>query len=338
MIAKPRFLPMRIHVNQALARRLPKNHPIIPILENSTSKINSGYHGEVEVDFHLKYLDDKEHHIFRDLRLSHPLHHFQLDNLILSRKYILHLEVKNYTGTLYFDEKLKQFYQTANNAEKGYQHPLTQLRRQNAQFLDWLAARGFSGLPVISQLVFSNPAAVIKTNDAGIRRLVCKADQLKAQLSTVLSSASVDIMTEKEQRKLSRLLLKENLPHKPEVLKNYDIHYDELRKGIQCPACSAFYMKRKHRFWVCPHCHHHSSHAHVDALLDYFLLVKPTITNSEFRDFMCLSSVKTSSNLLVSMGLPHQGINKGRVYFAPLNFHSLLEERRIQVRNHPINR
>ncbi|WP_071460953.1 nuclease-related domain-containing protein [Bacillus massilinigeriensis] len=333
MIVKPRYLPMRLHVNSALAQRLAKNHPILPSLDNSSSRVEAGFQGEVETDFQLQFLNDKEHHIFRDLRLPHSLHPFQLDCLILSTKAIIHLEVKNFTGTLFFDEKFKQFYQTANAVEKGFQHPLTQLRRQSAQLKEWLDSHGFPSIPVISQLVISNSSAVVKTNDFSIRRLVCKADQLKTQLETLIGKDTPEVLKEKELRKLSRLLLKEHTIMISDILAHYHISYDELIKGVQCPSCEKYKMERKNRTWVCPHCLFHSRDAHIRALLDYFLLVKPEITNRGFREFTCLSSARTATELLSRLNLPHTGENKWRVYYAPPDVQAILEEKWKNSRN-----
>jgi hypothetical protein len=86
-------------------------------------------------------------------------------------------------------------------------------------------------------------------------------------------------------------------------------------------------MVRKNKVWLCPHCLFHAKNVHQNALLDYFLLIKSSITNKEFRDFLGISSTKTASNLLSTLKLPAAGTNKGRIYYCPNDFISQLEHR-----------
>lgn len=84
---------------------------------------------------------------------------------------------------------------------------------------------------------------------------------------------------------------------------------------------------RKDRVWVCPHCFNHSKDAYYDALLDYFLFIKATITNREFREYLGIDSIKTASKLLTALNLPATGQKKGRIYHRPRDFLDQLEAR-----------
>ncbi|KKK37928.1 hypothetical protein WQ57_10595 [Mesobacillus campisalis] len=86
-------------------------------------------------------------------------------------------------------------------------------------------------------------------------------------------------------------------------------------------------MMRKDRVFVCPHCFAHSKNAYQDALLDYFLLERATISNREFREFIGVDSVKTANKMLSSLNLPYSCEKKGRVYHRPEDFLFQLEER-----------
>ena len=76
-------------------------------------------------------------------------------------------------------------------------------------------------------------------------------------------------------------------------------------------------MKYHYGVWTCPHCKEKSKTAHIKAIEDYFLLIKPSITNSELRHFLQIDSIKSANNILKSLNLPYTGNRKGRVYHRP---------------------
>ncbi|WP_053361046.1 nuclease-related domain-containing protein [Bacillus sp. FJAT-27251] len=329
MIVKHRNIPLKVHFNQALARRLPIHHPKLPQIENDSRMKMSGHHGEVQTDFHLQFLDDKEHFIFRGLRLPHSDHHFQIDTLILSRKFIPIIETKNMGGSLNID--WHQFSRSEETGEKGYNNPLLQVTRHKEQFQDWLASHRFERLPIFTQVILSNPSAVIRTKDSRIHQAICKIDRLKSQILKQMNSCSTEFLSDRDIRKLCRLLLKEDSPYFPSLQTSYGICPSDLKGGVGCPSCCHFGMIRHNRLWLCPNCLFQSRDAHQDAVLDYFLLIKPTMTNRAFRDFTGISSIKVASNLLAGLNLPSTGSKKGCIYHRPPHIVSLLEERYLRA-------
>ena len=325
MIENPRFIPLTVHFNNAAIARLDKRHSKIATIEKDTRIKMSGYRGEVQTDFHLQFLDDENHHIFRGLRLPHPQHYFQIDTLILTRMYILLIETKNHPGLFYIDKE--QCSQMTDYGEKGYKNPLHQVNTHKELLQDWLEAHHFNRLPIITQVVLSHPTAIIKTTDRSIYSKICKLDKLKSQVLNLVSSCSKELLTDTHTHHTRPHLLKDDAPHYPDILTTYAIPHSDLPLGIQCPACLSFHMQRKDRVWFCPHCDYHSRYAHREALLDYFLLLKPTLTNRDLRKFLGISSIKGANRLLSALNLPHTGSNKGRVYFRPDDFLSQLEER-----------
>ena len=109
-------------------------------------------------------------------------------------------------------------------------------------------------------------------------------------------------------------MLKAHTPHIPKLLESYHISTDDLVKGIQCPNCMAIPMTRKWGKWLCGRCSFISRDAHVRALRDYALLIKPTITNRDFREFSQLESTSVAAKLLSDLNLPYTGSTKDRVY------------------------
>ncbi|MGV3488207.1 MAG: NERD domain-containing protein, partial [Tuberibacillus sp.] len=60
-----------------------------------------------------------------------------------------------------------------------------------------------------------------------------------------------------------------------------------------------------------------STSAHEQAIYDYFLLIKPTITVAECCEFLCIESRHIAKRILQSMKLRSTGRTKGRIYHSP---------------------
>lgn len=71
MIIKERKVPLSIQTREALLRRLPPNHPKRPEIKEDLKIAQAGYNGELNLDYHLAFLPEKDYRIFHDLRLFH---------------------------------------------------------------------------------------------------------------------------------------------------------------------------------------------------------------------------------------------------------------------------
>lgn len=325
LLLKPRYLPLIVHFNQALIQRLDPDHPKIPQINNTTRSFMSGYHGEKATDYHLEFLNDKNHLIFGGLRLPDGEHYFQIDTPVLSRKFILLLETKNMKDELTFTKE--QFKQASNYGEKGYKHPIIQVNHHKEQLQAWLNKHKLPQLPIIPLVVLSHPSAIIKITEPELLKQVCKVDNLKNKILEITAPYTKDIVTTRELKKMANLLLKDDTPSFPNFQTKYRIPIEDVSPGVCCPKCFTFQMLRKDRIWVCPHCLCHSKDTYLDALLDYFLLYKLTINNKEFREFLGFDTMKTASYLLSTLNLPTTGSKKGRIYHRPSDFLDQLESR-----------
>lgn len=112
--------------------RLPTHHEKYPAILEKLDQISAGYFGELRTDrFIEEVLFPQQLLIIPDLHTRlHSKRHIQIDTLILTRSYILIIEVKNITGTLRFKTDPNQLVRIKDNAEeKSYACPLTQLDR-----------------------------------------------------------------------------------------------------------------------------------------------------------------------------------------------------------------
>lgn len=123
-----------------------------------------------------------------------------------------------------------------------------------------------------------------------------------------------ELFTKKELLKISKRLVKEYTPLSRNLLELYKIDPTEIRKGVHCPSCYQLPMVRQRGHWFCSNCISQSKDAYINSVKDYFLLIKPFITNGEFRTFLTLPSISLATKLLSSMNLPASGSTRDRVY------------------------
>jgi hypothetical protein len=132
------------------------------------------------------------------------------------------------------------------------------------------------------------------------------------------------MLSEKEMKKMIRMLQKEDIPLDQSILDLFEIQFEEILKGVFCPLCDHLSMVRVHGTWFCDQCKHKEKAAHLSALKDYYLLFGAEITNQKVREFLQISSPFLSSRLLHSMELSRDGTTKDSVHH--LSFKDLSEE------------
>ncbi|HEY2420086.1 MAG TPA: NERD domain-containing protein [Neobacillus sp.] len=314
MIEKACAPNIRFQKLEALKRRLSSTHSQWPEVVTSYNSMKTGLDGERSLDFYLDLLPDSKYYIFHDLRLKYKNYFFQIDTLVLCTSFGLNLEVKKLTGGLFFDKNFNQLIVNKRNRRKN---PVQQAKMQTQKLKLWLEEHNCPALPIHYLFVNSNEDAVIRTDPENeeITRNICNSEVLIDKIEQMEKYYSTEQLTEKELRKIRRLLLLNHTPDDPDILKEYHTSPKDIIPGAQCPQCKAIPMKYKSGTWHCPTCGYISKTAHIQAINDYFLLIKPSITNAELREFLHLPSRKISYHILNSMGFPFSGRNKGRVYF-----------------------
>jgi ribosomal protein L37AE/L43A len=317
LIEKERTYPIRLLMYEALIERILPNHPKIPLIESDYKARRAGFKGELQTDYRLSFLPEKGFHVFRDLRLLNGKWHFQIDTLILTLRYILLIETKAYSGTLFFDKHSEQMIQTKNDQEKSYDNPINQVRMQAWHLKRWLVNHKFSVPPIYQLVAISNSSTIIKVSDRSLNNLIVKGDVLLSRVLQIDDTNSNPSYTDKEVKKLSKSLLKNHSSHYPDILKQYSLTPDDLHKGVQCPSCLSYGMNREKWVWRCPVCEHKSKTAHHKTVKELFLLISPTIKNQMCREFCSGISSKTASDLLISLNLPFTGTTNGRIYHMP---------------------
>lgn len=322
MIKKQRQLPLSIQKLQALQRRIPEYHPKQPAIKESLAKRLAGYKGEQSIEYPLSFLSGKDFVVLNDVRLYDSKHYFQMDSLLLSKKCLIILEVKNMKGILYFDTTFHQLIRTLDGKQEAFPDPLLQVSRQEQQLKKWLEIHQLPQLPLLSLVVISNPNTIIQSTPGNkeIAEKVIRSEFLPTKINMLQQKLQEEVVTDKELKKLTRKIEKYLSPLDKAILEQFDLTKDDLIKGVFCPACGHLPLRREYGTWYCPHCFSKQKDAHISSIKDYQLLIGPAFTNSMMRDFLQISSTSLMTRLLQAMNLPYSGERKDRVYRLPTEY------------------
>jgi hypothetical protein len=311
--------PVKIDQLIALLRRIVKFHAKRPIIEQELNRRKAGLWGEREVDKKLKRIDQDKYLIIRDLRLPNgDGTFFQIDTLILSTNFILIIESKNITGSLYFDLVNHQFYRlNADGSKESFADPVSQARLHMQQLRQWLLKHKFPTIFIDYLVAMTNPNAVfhIIQNGHPVAKKICANAGLTWEIDNLEEQYKKELMTDKELRKIAKALLKAHTPLQPsEILQQYGISISELLTGVHCPECEFLPLTYQRGKWYCPKCKKGFKDAHFGAVTDHFLLISPKITNVEFRKWVHLENPDMATKKLRELELPSSGSTKDRAY------------------------
>ncbi|MCT8140132.1 NERD domain-containing protein [Anaerobacillus sp. CMMVII] len=163
MIIKELKMPLKLEKLIALKRRTPIMLPKYSLIKDETARRLAGYRGECSLHYQLSLLPEKSYYILRGIRLKDGNHFFQIDNLLISQKFFLNLEVKTIAGTLQFDERNHQLIRTLDTKRDGFSDPLTQAYFQEMHLKNWLKQNGYTDLTILSLVVSANPSSILET-------------------------------------------------------------------------------------------------------------------------------------------------------------------------------
>jgi hypothetical protein len=315
LIVLERQYPEKAAKAAVLLGRLPANYPKLPAIEADYRREDAGYWGEKALDYYLSFLPEDEYCIFQHLRLKFGKWTFQIDFLLLTIKFALIVEAKNYAGKLHYERKFNQLIQTHHEKEKVYDDPMAQAERQQRLLTMWIKKYFSHPIPVNYLVVMSNTNAMLTTDSEQFSKKVCKPYKLLNKVENIANSYQTNCIDMKDLKKLCKLLLKHHTPKQYNIPEEYQIPKEDILTGVKCPHCQALPMVYKRAKWHCPSCKASSKDAHLAAVEEYFLLFKPWITSSELKEFLRLPSSSVARKLLSRMNLLTAGNTKNRIYY-----------------------
>ncbi|MGG5255164.1 nuclease-related domain-containing protein [Neobacillus sp. SM06] len=312
-------VPKRALIDAALLRRIDPQHPARREIEDDYHARMAGYRGEKSLVYYLKKLPQTKFDIIHGLRLPGENGFFQIDTLILSTMFAFVLEVKNMSGILHFEKLLDQFIRInpQTNSRERYQNPILQAEEQSLQLESWMNRNQLGGLPIEYGFVNSNPKTII-TADPGNEWILEKAsnsETVNRKIFALSKQYRNEPIGKSAVTKIGQQLLQSHTPPDYSIKEMYHISPHEIRPGVHCPNCFAIPMTYHRGTWECFNCHFTSKTAYIDTIQDHFLLIKPTISNTELRHWLQISSPNITRQFIVSMNLPSGGKNKMKIYF-----------------------
>ncbi|KPL58289.1 nuclease-related domain-containing protein [Rossellomorea vietnamensis] len=318
MICKELTIPLILEKTEALSGRIVHHHPKVPLIEKDLRKRKAGYNGESTVYYHLTFLKDKKYKIFYNVRLPIFSNHFQMDFLILTRFYILIIEVKNISGMVTIDPFIKQLTWTHKGVTEGFTDPVSQVQRYKLLLQKWFSTHKLKHPPIEHLVVFSNPSTTLNYTvspapDDPYKQII-HAQNVIEKIKEWNEKHPTTNVTDKELVKMKRLIIKRHEEPEMDILKAYSLTKSDILTGVRCENCQHIPMIRVSASWSCFKCHHFSKTAHTTAIQDYFLLLNNHLTNSELRKFLHLTSRNTAYKILKSLQYETRGGTKSVTY------------------------
>ncbi|MFD1031840.1 nuclease-related domain-containing protein [Metaplanococcus flavidus] len=295
IIIKFRKKPAKIEGYEALLKRLPLYHPKQELVEDFLKSSKAGFGGEERLDQLMKYFSpDYPYLIIQDYSISSSME-LQVDTILLTQSCIILLEVKNISGRLRFTLNPSTLRQTtASGIERGYKSPLVQMEMAKWKFANLLKSIDIS-LPVHAFLVIAYPNQIVEDSPPG--SIIWSADEVMIRLQNF--KMPPEIISIDEMHRLGQQLLSLYSEYNPFPLApKIGINPDEIKNGVFCPACEITKMNKIKRSWKCEGCGLTNPEAHHQALHEWFMLIKPSITVAECKDFLELEHLSSARRIL----------------------------------------
>lgn len=295
-----------------MLKRLPGYHPKKELIEDLFKSSKAGFGGEERLDQLMKYFNpDYPYLIIQDYSVSSNIE-LQADTVLLTQSCVILLEVKNISGRLRFTVNPSTLRQTtASGLERALKSPLVQMEMTKWKFEKLLKSLDIA-LPVHAFLVIAYPNQIVEESPPG--SIIWSADEVMIRLQNFKLPSK--ILSIDEMHRLGQQLLSLYSEFNPFPLapKN-NINPNEISKGVFCPDCKSTKMNKIKRTWMCKDCGLTNPEAHHQAIQEWFMLIKPSITVAECKDFLELEYPSTARRILKNPLYKKVADTKTRKYY-----------------------
>ncbi|MGI2327677.1 nuclease-related domain-containing protein [Planococcus sp. YIM B11945] len=309
MILKRREKPYLLETLPRLLQRIPERHASWKKVEQELYRVKMGYEGEVSIDQRLRKMRGKtEAAIICDFQFQTEVRGCQIDTLVLTPHYALVLEVKNFNGTLKFNEETFHLEQTFGDGQpNGYHSPISQVLGA-CEELEVLFQRLHIALPVFPVIVLPNAATLVV--QAPVNVPIVYGQSLNRFISNIpRNSEPINAAS------AGRRLLEHHVPFpKIDYAQKFQFNKDDLKTGVLCGICGAQAKKVSERVYGCAVCQVKFKDGRERALQDWFEFISPEISNEQCRAFLRLKDKHAARYLLKKMKLTRRGCSRGTVY------------------------
>ena len=289
-----------------LLRRATGERQELEKLNSMYQTLSAGVIGEKRVLYSLKELDFPHLilHNFTSRNLAgNPV---QIDIILICKHFVFILEVKNITGRIDFDDKRRQFIRTQLDGRvESFMNPVDQVIRHK-QLLENIFIESPDFIPIEAAVVIANHSTVIGRissevpifNVSGLRHVV---NELKKKYEHISLN----------MRKVQQLLMSKYI-ERPFVRPTFNV---TIRAGVLCADCNEV-MPHITRGFKCLRCGKYDVDDQYlrQALSDYCVLYRKTISNADFRRWVGVREPRTASRILKRLCLPMKGKSRATYY------------------------
>lgn len=290
------------HGLTALTKRLHPTHEKYKQIQDELNRSLSGEHGEKHVYSILRRLPE-------NFTILHNVYICgqQIDFLLLSPSFCVILEVKNIKGKLRFTQNPRQLIRLNDDkVEDIFQSPESQLEQNVAAVQNFFNQHQIL-IPIYCAIVF--PFYNVSFLEVGNTRIVIGKDVLNFIRNI---SGHHDVIN---PVKVGNLLRDHAKPlHRFPLCSFYNIHQKYILHGPECTNCNTIPMKRIRYTWICSKCGQTNQSAHIQALVDYHMLINDTISVKELIDFLGLRNRYEAIRILNKHSLGKVGNNRSTKY------------------------
>ena len=310
IIIYEREVPEKLVALQRLARRLPPDHPHFDHVKLALYNAQSGLGGEKYIDSTLfDMYFPIPHTIFPNYRLYEKyIPSTQIDILIITPAYALVIEVKNWGGTITF-QNTGQAIQEKNGVVRSMDCPIVQAEYYRENLQDWFQLHDIV-LPVHRVVIFPFASTLLRgAENRGVHFskelpiIIRKLNKLPLQMDT----KDFDLLSLKLHG-ANNTFANEKVCHK------YGILPSMLTKGFFCTHCDIQLLKKNSRHYICPSCSAVPANPVLEIMLDWFTLFSNQVTNKNIRTLSGLVDSHRIQYFMKKSGFPSSGRNKGTVY------------------------
>ncbi|MFS0876409.1 nuclease-related domain-containing protein [Solibacillus isronensis] len=296
---------------EALVSRLQANDEEFTSIQEAYYRVQAGIAGELKMqrtlaDYHFlgPYNIFYNFECINEKGFSH-----QIDALIITTRFLLVVEVKQISGTLFYKPAFHEFArQTEDGLLENFSNPFDQAYRHKL-FLSHLLSKWGIQLPVLYIVVNANIRTKLDSslNGSPIIHLSGLPNFLEK-----LSAKYVETTVDLDQLESKLLAISSRLPVRRKIER------DRIRDGVLCEKCEFQHvMYYHHGLWICPHCGEKSKEAIFLALHQYRVLIGDRITNRELRAFVGIDCKAVASKLLKRLNFEQFGKGRGVYYLIP---------------------
>ncbi|WP_111438926.1 NERD domain-containing protein [Psychrobacillus insolitus] len=295
-----------------LKHRLPISHKKYNDIVDEINITKAGYHGETRTDYFIQEVEfPQDVHIIPDFHIKlHNNRYIQIDTLIITKSYILIVEVKNIKGTIIFKDYPRQIVRVLNEKTRSFKCPVVQLERNLDGIEKWLTNNNWN-LPIYTALVFASETTIVENAPTDQKIFFAKDFPLYIQKLNNLNPA----LSQKQFQQLTKELIQtnNNFIEMP-LCRKYNIDTNELKSGVLCKSCGDKLFRINQRKWTCQSCGQEDTNPIANNLEDFFVLMKNEITMVECLRLLELESRFTLNYTFQKMQLIKTGKGKSTIY------------------------